>query len=154
MTDYLKKNDQSEIAETLHKVLNNTFGLYMKTHAYHWNVEGPNFKSLHEMFEDQYTDMWNAMDVIAERMRALGVYAPHNVSEMTKFNTVPEAKAGEVDAIQMAKELAEGNAIVSKILADCIEKATELGDESTGDLFVERQRQHDLNAWMLNSMAK
>lgn len=153
MAEYLKKNQQTAVADLLQKVLGTSFALYMKTHAYHWNVEGPHFHALHEMFEEQYTELWNALDTIAERMRAVGAYAPYNAAEMMKASDIKPASK-QIDAIAMVKELADDNAALSKLLADSIEKVTEMGDESTGDLFVERQRVHDLNAWMLNATAK
>ena len=153
MTEYLKKNHQSEMVETLQIILSNSFALYFKTHAYHWNVEGPHFDALHRLFGDQYTELWTALDDIAERMRQLGVYAPMNIGEMTKGSKFTEAKK-HIDAISMVKDLAKDNEALSKLLADAIEKASELGDESSADLFVQRQQQHDKNAWMLNVTAK
>ena len=153
MTTYLKKNHQSQMVETLQAVLGDTFALYFKTHAYHWNVEGVHFDTLHKLFGDQYTEMWEAMDDIAERIRALGDYAPMNTAEILKTSSIKPAK-GKVDAQSMVKDLASGHESLSKLLADGIEKASEVGDEVTADLFVSRQTVHDKTAWMLNATAK
>lgn len=153
MTAYLKKNHQSQMIETLQAVLANTFALYFKTHTYHWNVEGVHFDTLHKLFGDQYTEMWTAMDDIAERIRALGDYAPATPADILKPATIKPAK-GKTDAITMVKNLAKDHEALSKTLAEAIEKASEIGDEVTADLFIARQTVHDKTAWMLNATAK
>lgn len=152
MANYLPKNHQKEMTEILEHILGDTFILYFKTHAYHWNVEGPNFDSLHTLFGTQYTDMWTAMDGLAERIRALGGYAPLNITEMTKNSDLKEAKK-IMTAIDMVKDLAQDHAKISKHIAEGIEKASEVGDEVTADMLIARQAFHDKTTWMLNATA-
>lgn len=153
MTDYLKKNHQSQMVDVLNEVLTNSYALYFKTHAYHWNVEGVHFDTLHKLFEDQYTEMWEAIDEIAERIRALGAYAPMNTVEILKNSQIQSADK-PVDALDMVKDLADGHETLSKILASGIEKASEVGDEVSADIMIARQTVHDKTAWMLNATAK
>lgn len=143
----------TDIATVLEKVLGTTFTLYMNTHAYHWNVEGPHFHALHGMFEEQYTDMWNALDMIAERMRALDVYAPYNASQLAEKSTITAATK-QISDMDMVKDLADGHEKLSALLSESIEIVSEMGDESTTDVLVERQRVHDQFAWMLRATAK
>ena len=152
-TPYLKKNHQTQMVEVLQAVLADSFALYFKTHAYHWNVEGPHFDSLHKLFGDQYTELWAATDVLAERIRALGSYAPMTLAEMTKPATIKPAKGGKIDAMVMVKDLAAGHAALSKIIAESIDKASDVGDEVTADMLIARQAVHDKAAWMLNATA-
>lgn len=153
MTQYLGKNHQKEMIEILGGILGDTFTLYFKTHAYHWNVEGVHFDSLHKMFGEQYTEMWTALDEIAERIRAVGGYAPMNPTDTVKSAKIKPAKSGRMDAITMVKDLAADHAALSKSLAAAIEKAGEVGDEVTADLLIGRQTVHDKTAWMLNATA-
>lgn len=153
MTKYLESNATQEMIEVLHHILADTFTLYFKTHAYHWNVEGVHFDTLHKLFGDQYTEMWEAMDDIAERIRALGAYAPMNVAELMKSSDL-ESASGHVSAIDMVKDLAKDHEDISKHIAVAIEKAAEVGDEVTADMLIGRQTVHDKTAWMLNATAK
>ena len=152
MAQYLDKNHTKQMIEELEHILGDTFMVYTKTHAYHWNVEGAQFHALHVLFEEQYTDMWKALDEIAERIRSLGVYAPVNFSEIMKASDIKESK-NVPKAMDMVKELASDNEKLSKHLAKAIEKASEVGDEGTADMLVARQKIHDQNAWMLNATA-
>lgn len=141
------------MVEILQGVLADTYTLYFKTHAYHWNVEGVHFDMLHKLFGDQYTEMWEATDEIAERIRAIGEYAPMNPTELFKPSTIKAAKSGKLDAMKMVKDLAKDHEALSKRLADGIEKASDVGDEVTADLLIARQTLHDKTAWMLNATA-
>lgn len=152
MTDYLKKNHTKQMVEELNHILGDTFTLYFKTHAYHWNVEGVHFDMLHKLFGDQYTEMWTAMDDLAERIRALGDYAPMNVTDIMKPSDLTSAKK-PIKAMDMVKDLAKDHAEISKHLATAIEKASEVGDEVTADMLIGRQTFHDKTAWMLNATA-
>ena len=151
-TPYLKKNHQTQMVEVLQAVLADSFALYFKTHAYHWNVEGPHFDSLHKLFGDQYTEMWEAMDELAERIRALGAYAPCNVTELMKPSDLKQS-AKVSKAMDMVKDLAKDHATISKHIAAAIEVAQEVGDEVTTDMLIARQTVHDKTAWMLNATA-
>jgi len=152
MTQYLKKNHTKQMVEELQHILGDTFTLYFKTHAYHWNVEGPHFDTLHKLFGDQYTEMWTAMDDIAERIRALGEYAPMNVTDIMKPSDLKSAKK-KLKAMDMVKDLAKDHEAISKHIAAAIEKASEVGDEVTADMLIGRQTIHDKTAWMLNATA-
>ncbi len=152
MPTYMKKNHTKQVIEELQHILGDTFTLYFKTHAYHWNVEGPHFDALHKMFEEQYTEMWEAMDDIAERIRALGEYAPSTVTEIMKPSDL-KLSSKKMKAMDMVKDLAKDHETLSKHLANAIEKAMEVGDEATADMLIERQSVHDKTAWMLNATA-
>ena len=153
MTAYLEKNHQKQVVEVLEHILADTFTVYFKTHSYHWNVEGPHFHSLHELFEEQYREMWEALDEIAERIRSLGAYAPLTVQELVKHGDLQDAKKLP-SGIDMAKDLAKDHEQISKHLAQAIEKCSEVGDEGTTDMLIGRQKFHDKAAWMLNATAK
>ncbi len=152
MAQYLKKNHTKQMVDELNHILGDTFVLYFKTHAYHWNVEGPHFDALHKLFGDQYTEMWTAMDDIAERIRALGDYAPMNVTDLMKPSDLKSAKK-TIKAMDMVKDLAKDHETISKHIATAIEKASEVGDEVTADMLIARQTIHDKTAWMLNATA-
>ena len=143
-------NDRNDIAEGLSRVLADTYTLYLKTHQYHWNVTGPQFRSLHLMFEEQYRELWAATDEIAERIRALGEFAPGTYAEFTKLssiqddNTVPSSD-------QMVKNLVKGHEQVVKTARDLFKVADEAGDEVTADLMVQRMQASEKTAWMLRS---
>lgn len=151
--EYLKSNSRGQVVEALKKVLANTYTLYFKTHSYHWNVEGPQFKSFHDLFMIQYTEMWQIIDELAERLRALDVYAPCNYEEISHGSTIKPAK-GAPNAIEMAKELAADNALLAKLVVESLAITQEAGDEVTTDIFIGRATIHEKNAWMLRSMTK
>jgi starvation-inducible DNA-binding protein len=153
MPDYIEKNHQKQVVEELRHILANTFALYFKTHAYHWNVEGANFDSLHTLFGTQYTEMWAATDIIAERIRSLGDYAPLNLEDLMKHTDIKPAKK-MIPAIEMVKDLAKDHETLSQHLATAIGIAGEVGDDVTADLLIARLNIHDKTAWMLNATAK
>ena len=138
------------LANSLKVVLADTFVLYFKTHSFHWNVTGPHFKSLHELFEEQYTEIWQATDIIAERIRTIGEYAPNNFEEMTKVATL-RSSGQTPDEQSMVQILAEDNRAIVKTLYDAMKTAENDNDEGTVDLMVERIRVHEKAAWMLES---
>lgn len=150
---YTKANATKVIAEQLNKVLADTFTLYFKTHSYHWNVEGRRFKSLHEMFEEQYTEMWTAIDEIAERLRAIDEYAPVSLADISKNASQDEAKK-VLKADDMVDDLAKGHTQLATTLAEAIEKVEEVGDGATGDMFMARMQVHEKTAWMLRAINK
>lgn len=146
-----KKN--KEMTDALTKVLATSFVLYGKTHSFHWNVTGPLFHSLHVMFEEQYTDMWQALDEIAERIRALDAYAPGTMKEMLALSELKEQ--GQIpDQEEMIKTLAADNESLCNVLHKAMEKAEENGDTATADLLNGRLHVHEKNAWMLRSTLK
>jgi starvation-inducible DNA-binding protein len=143
--------DRERIADGLARLLADSYTLYLKTHNYHWNVEGPMFNTLHLMFEQQYTELAMAVDGIAERIRALGIKAPGSYSEFSKLASVDEAKGGE-SAEEMIRELVLGQEAVVRTARKAFPAADKANDEPTADLLTQRMQIHEKNAWMLRSM--
>ena len=153
-SDYMSGKANTAIVENLRRVLADTFVLYFKTHSFHWNVEGPNFKSLHELFELQYNELWAATDIIAERIRTLDAYAPANWDDMMKFASLQQT-GQHPDAKAMVEELANDNmAIVKDTLYPALHAAQAAEDEATTDIIIGRIDIHEKTAWMLRSTAK
>ena len=147
----ISAEDRNEIAAGLSKLLADSYSLYLKTHNYHWNVEGPMFNTLHLMFETQYTELATAVDEIAERIRALGVKAPGSYSKYAELSSVEEAKGGET-AEDMIRELVLGQETVARTAREVFPSAESASDEPTADLLTQRMQIHEKNAWMLRSM--
>lgn len=147
----IEESDRQAIAEGLSRLLADTYSLYLKTHYFHWNVTGPMFHSLHQMFEEEYTELSQAVDDIAERIRTLGAVAPGSYSEYSELSSVPETR--EVpEAQEMVRLLVEGNEAVVRTARSAFPAAERAGDEATVDLITERMRTHEKTAWMLRSM--
>ncbi len=147
----IEESDRQAIAEGLSRLLADTYSLYLKTHYFHWNVTGPMFHSLHQMFEEEYTELSQAVDDIAERIRTLGAVAPGSYSEYAELSSVPETR--EVpQAQEMVRLLVEGNEAVVRTARAAFPAAERAGDESTVDLLTERMRTHEKTAWMLRSI--
>lgn len=147
----IAENDRLEIAAGLSRFLADSYTLYLKTHYYHWNVTGPMFNTLHLMFETQYTELSLAVDLIAERIRALGVYAPGTYKEFAKLTVIPE-DTSVPKAQDMIKNLVAGQEAVvrtARSLFAVIEKAS---DEASADLLTQRIQLHEKTAWMLRSL--
>jgi len=143
-------NARKEICEGLSKVLADTYLLYLKTHGFHWNVTGPRFQQLHTLFEEQYREMWAAIDDIAERIRTLGFHAPASYGAFTKLASIEEQDESP-EAEQMLADLVKGNEAVLKTLRAALPAAQDAGDEATVDLLVGRLSVHEKAAWMLRS---
>ena len=143
--------DREKIAAGLSRLLADSYTLYLKTHNYHWNVEGPQFNTLHLMFETQYTELAAAVDEVAERIRALGVKAPGSYSEFAKLASVAEASGNE-DADEMIRQLAIGQETIVRTAREAFPAAADANDEPTADLLTQRMQIHEKNAWMLRSM--
>ncbi|MBL8267947.1 MAG: DNA starvation/stationary phase protection protein, partial [Steroidobacter sp.] len=137
----------------LAKVLADTYSLYLKTHNFHWNVEGPMFNTLHLMFMEQYTELWNALDAIAERIRSLGYPAPGTYSQFAKLTSIEETE-GVPDALEMVRLLVAGHEAVARTARATFPAAEKGGDESTADLLTQRLQVHEKTAWMLRSLLK
>lgn len=151
---YMNGKGNTAVVESLRRVLADTFILYFKTHSFHWNVEGPNFKSLHDLFDEQYNDLWTATDEIAERIRTLDNYAPASWTDMVKSAGLQET-GQHPDAKAMVLELANDNAaIVKDTLYPALHTAEKADDEATMDLMIKRIEIHEKAAWMLRSTAK
>jgi starvation-inducible DNA-binding protein len=144
---------RARIAQGLSRLLADTYVLYLKTHNFHWNVEGPMFQTLHTMFMTQYTEQWNAIDPIAERIRALGHYAPGSYKQYVKLATVKETE-GVPKAEQMVRQLIEGQEAVARTARSVLPLADEANDQPTLDLLTQRLDIHEKNAWMLRSLLK
>jgi starvation-inducible DNA-binding protein len=158
----LKKPAQTEhaVAHALQKVLANTYGLYLVTHNYHWNVEGKKFVPLHALFEEQYVDLLLAVDLIAERIRALGVYAlpfeGDNIIQLSRMlcNFLDEETEADLRAIRMVKNLATLTEDVIRSCQTAKEVARHSEDDETGSLMVERITALQKSLWMLESTLK
>ncbi|WP_416208529.1 Dps family protein [Fodinibius sp.] len=146
----ISEENRKEIADALSRVLADSYMLYLKTHNYHWNVTGELFHSLHEQFEEQYTELAEAIDEIAERIRALGYRAPGTFQEFNELTSVDEQQ-DEPEAMEMVRRLAVGNEQVLRTARQALEPANEAEDEATIDLLTERLKVHSKTAWMLRS---
>ena len=145
--------ERRAIAEGLSRLLADSYTLYLKTHNFHWNVEGPMFQTLHLMFMGQYTEAWNAIDPIAERIRALGHYAPGSYKQYIELASVKEAE-GVPRAEKMVRELIEGQETVARTARSVLPIADKANDQPTLDLLTQRLDIHEKNAWMLRSLLK
>lgn len=145
--------DREKIANGLAKVLADTYSLYLKTHNFHWNVEGPMFNTLHLMFMEQYTELWNALDAVAERIRSLGYPAPGTNSEFARLTSIEETE-GVPEALEMVRLLVAGHEAVARTARATFPAAEKGGDESTADLLTQRLQVHEKTAWMLRSLLK
>ena len=148
----IKDKDRKAIAEGLGKLLADSYTLYLKTHNFHWNVTGPMFNSLHTMFETQYNELWLATDEIAERIRALGHFAPGGYGAFGKLTSIKEAPEQPPEALEMVKQLAEGNEAVARTARKIFSTVEDAGDEVSVDLLVGRMQYHEKTAWMLRSI--
>ncbi len=142
---------REEIADGLSRLLADTYSLYLKTHNYHWNVTGPMFNTLHLMFEEQYNELWIAVDLIAERIRSLGAFAPGSYSAFTELSSIPEAD-GVPSAEEMLADLVAGHEAVTRTARAVFPLADAANDESTADVITQRLQVHEKTAWMLRSM--
>jgi len=140
-----------KIAEGLSRLLADTYTLYLKTHNFHWNVTGPMFTTLHTMFEVQYTELALAVDVIAERIRALGVFAPGSYKQFAELSSIRE-ETGTPTATRMIKQLVEGQEAVTRTARSIFPVVEKGNDEPTADLLTQRMQVHEKNAWMLRSL--
>lgn len=143
--------DRQAIVHGLERLLADTYTLYLKTHGFHWNVTGPMFNTLHLMFETQYTEMWSATDLIAERIRSLGAFAPGSYQAYARLATVSEAD-GVPDAMTMIAQLVEGHEAVIRTARAILPAAQAADDEATADLVTQRLQVHEKTAWMLRSL--
>jgi starvation-inducible DNA-binding protein len=149
----IRDKDREKIADGLSHLLADTYGLYLKTHSFHWNVEGPMFNTLHLMFMEQYNELWTALDTIAERIRALGYPAPGTGSQFARLTSIEETE-GVPEAMEMVRLLVKGHETVARTARDIFAAAEKGGDEATADLLTQRLQVHEKTAWMLRSMLK
>ncbi len=147
----INEQDRQEITKGLSKLLADSYTLYLKTHNYHWNVTGPQFNTLHQMFEGQYTELALAVDEIAERIRALGEPAPGSYKAFSALTSIEE-EDGVPGAEEMVRELVKGQEAVARTARGAFAAADKASDEPTADLLTQRMQVHEKNAWMLRSM--
>ncbi|MCB1173777.1 MAG: DNA starvation/stationary phase protection protein [Leptospiraceae bacterium] len=147
----INSEDRKKIVGGLNHFLADTYTLYLKTHGYHWNVTGPMFDTLHTMFMTQYTELWNAIDEIAERIRALGEYAPAGYAEFAKLTSIAEDK-GVPKAKEMLRNLVEANETVIRTARETFPAAETAGDQVTMDLLTQRLQIHEKTTWMMRSL--
>lgn len=147
----ISEKNREDISKGLAHFLADTYTLYLKTHNYHWNVTGSMFQTLHTMFEVQYTELAEAVDLIAERIRALGMKAPGSYQEFSKLTTVKESN-GEQTSNQMIADLVSSHELVIKMARGLFPMVNECHDEPTADLLTQRLQIHEKTAWMLRSM--
>jgi len=148
----ISEADRESIAEGLKALLADSYTLYLQTHNFHWNVTGPQFRELHLMFEEHYTELATAVDEIAERIRTLGVAAPGTYKAFAALSSIEEVE-GVPDAKEMVKRLTTGHEQVVKTCRSVLAKAQEADDESTAALVSDRMRVHEKTAWMLRALA-
>lgn len=146
----INTENRKAITDELSKVLADSYMLYLKTHNYHWNVTGELFHSLHEQFEQQYTELADAIDEIAERIRALGHRAPGTFQEFKELTSIEE-DTEEPEALEMVRRLALGNEQVLRTAREALKPANDAEDEATVDLLTQRLHVHSKTAWMLRS---
>ena len=147
----ISAGDRARIAKGLSRLLADSYTLYLMTHNFHWNVTGPMFNSLHAMFMEQYTEQWNALDIIAERIRSLGVPAPGTYKEFQKLTSMAEPE-GVPNAQEMIRLLVQGQEAVVKTARSIAPIADKASHEPTLDLLTQRMQVHEKTAWMLRSL--
>jgi len=147
----LSEKDRRGIADGLSRMLADTYTLYLKTHNFHWNVTGPMFQTLHLMFMTQYNEAWMAVDLVAERIRALGYPAPGSYKEFAALTSIKDS-SGTVNAKEMIKQLVDGQETVVRTAREVLPIAEKAGDQPTVDLLSARMEVHEKNAWMLRSL--
>jgi len=144
--------DRKKIAEGLSKLLADTYTLYLNTHNFHWNVTGPMFNTLHLMFMDQYTELWNSVDVIAERIRALDQFAIGSYKDFSAYSSVNDAPSNPPKAEAMIAQLVEGHETVIKTIRSIYSTVEKASDQATEDMLTQRINVHEKTAWMLRSL--
>jgi starvation-inducible DNA-binding protein len=147
----METDDRRAVAEGLGRLLADSYTLYVKTHGFHWNVTGPLFNALHLMFEQQYTELAAAVDLVAERIRALGHPAPGSFAQFARLASVRE-ESGVPHAEDMVRQLVEGQEAVVRTARQLYPLAEQAGDQVTMDLLTQRLEIHEKNAWMLRSL--
>jgi starvation-inducible DNA-binding protein len=143
--------DRTVIAKGLSHLLADSYTLYLQSHNFHWNVTGPMFQTLHVLFMEHYTELWNALDQVAERIRSLGLPAPGTYKEFTKLASISEVE-GVPSATEMIRILVAGQEAVAKTARKAFKAAEKANDQPTCDLLTQRLQVHEKNAWMLRSL--
>lgn len=147
----ISDKNRKQITDGLSALLADSYMLYIKTHNFHWNVEGPMFNTLHVMFMDQYTELWNALDTLAERIRALGEYAPGSYKQFAALTSIEESdKVPKAD--KMIQELIKGHETVIQTARKLLPVCSEANDEVTAGVLTDRLDIHEKTSWMLRSL--
>ncbi|SET15637.1 Dps family protein [Thorsellia anophelis] len=147
----ISEDNRKKIADGLSHLLADSFTLYLITHNFHWNVTGPHFNSLHTMFMAQYTEQWNALDVIAERIRSLGFPAPGSYTEYAQLSSIKEV-TNVPNANQMVQILVEAQEATARTARNLFDIVNDANDQPTADLLTQRLDVHEKTAWMLRSL--
>ncbi len=147
----ISEPQRKEIAEGLSRLLADSYTLYLKTHNFHWNVTGPMFSTLHDLFEQHYTELALAVDEIAERIRALGFPAPGSYAQFGQLSSIEE-ETGTPAAEEMVRQLVEGQEAVVRTARSIFDAVDQARDEPSADLLTQRMQVHEKNAWMLRSL--
>jgi starvation-inducible DNA-binding protein len=147
----MSKDQRKTIAEGLSRLLADEYTLYLKTHNFHWNVTGPMFNTLHLMFETHYNESALAVDLVAERIRALGFPAPGTYKQYAALSSISETE-GVPEAMEMVRQLVKGHEACAKTARGVFPGADDAGDEPTADLLTQRMQAHEKTAWMLRSL--
>ena len=147
----IDNGDRKKIVRGLSALLADSYTLYLMTHNFHWNVTGPQFNSLHQMFMDQYTEQWNALDLIAERIRALGYPAPGTYKEFVKLASIAEVE-GVPKAMNMVRHLVAAQEATARTARKVFPLVEAANDQPTADLLTQRLEVHEKTAWMLRSL--
>lgn len=150
----LDGNARKAVAEALNGVLADTFVLYQKTHSYHWNVTGPHFHSLHVMFEEQYREMWDALDVLAERVRALGHFAPASGKAFLVTSAIETTEEAPPAAALMVQNLLADHETLIRRAREALDVAADVNDAASEDLITQRIQTHEKTAWMLRALTQ
>ncbi len=148
----INDKDRAAIAKGLSHLLADTYTLYLTTHNFHWNVTGPMFNTLHLMFMGQYTELWNAVDPLAERIRSLGHIAPGSYADFGRLTSLPDAPSLPPKALEMVRVLVQGHEAVARTAREMFPIAEKASDEPTCDLLTQRLTVHEQTAWMLRSL--
>ena len=148
----ISDKDRAAIAGGLSRLLADTYTLYLTTHNFHWNVTGPMFNTLHAMFMAQYTELWAAVDPIAERIRSLGHPAPGSYAQFGELASIKDAPTTPPKAMEMVRILVEGHEAVARTARSIFPLADTASDEPTADLLTQRLTVHEQTAWMLRSL--
>lgn len=147
----IDKGNRQQVAEGLGRLLADSYTAYLKTHNFHWNVEGPMFATLHTLFETQYTELATAVDDIAERIRALGELAPGSYEAFSTMTSISD-ETGHPSAREMIRQLVDAQETIARTAREVMPLAEDAGDEPTADLLTQRMQTHEKNAWMLRSL--
>jgi len=148
----ISEKDRAAIALGLSKVHADTYTLYLTTHNFHWNVTGPMFNTLHDMFMQQYTELWTSIDLLAERIRALGHYAPGSYAQFGKLSSIGDVPTDPPAAMDMVALLVKGHEAVARTARSVLAMADKADDQPSVDLLTQRLDVHEKTAWMLRSL--